>query len=146
MFRHILLTTDGSELAAKGVDKGLSIAKATGAKVTVLTVIVPMDRYALAAAIEGRILEIYNHCVDEDVETLGDALRERASRAGVEMTFMHKTHPSPATAIAEVSLDLGCDLIVMSSHGHRGSIARVLLGSQTIEVLALSTVPVLVVK
>ena len=37
------------------------------------------------------------------------------------------------------------DLLVMTSHGHRG-ISRVLLGSQTMEVLARCKVPVLVVR
>jgi nucleotide-binding universal stress UspA family protein len=39
----------------------------------------------------------------------------------------------------------GNDLAVMASHGRRG-VTRVLLGSQTAEVLTRSTVPVLVVR
>jgi nucleotide-binding universal stress UspA family protein len=39
----------------------------------------------------------------------------------------------------------GCDLIVMASHGHRG-FRKLLLGSQTSEVLADGSVPVLVVQ
>src|SRR5689334_8811702 len=38
MYRHILIPTDGSELAHKAVTHGLSLAKAVGAKVTALTV------------------------------------------------------------------------------------------------------------
>ena len=38
MYRHILIPTDGSKLADKGVAHGLSLAKAVGARVTVLTV------------------------------------------------------------------------------------------------------------
>ena len=38
MYRHILIPTDGSKLAHKGVAHGLSLAKAVGARVTVLTV------------------------------------------------------------------------------------------------------------
>ena len=30
MYKHILITTDGSELAQKGVDHGLSLAKSLG--------------------------------------------------------------------------------------------------------------------
>lgn len=32
MYKHTLIATDGSELAGKGVDHGLSLAKALGAK------------------------------------------------------------------------------------------------------------------
>ena len=39
MFRHILLPTDGSRLAAKGVKAGVKLAKALGAKVTGVYVI-----------------------------------------------------------------------------------------------------------
>jgi nucleotide-binding universal stress UspA family protein len=38
-----------------------------------------------------------------------------------------------------------CDLIVMATHGHRG-LQRMLLGSQTAEVIALSKRPVLVIR
>ena len=38
MYRHILIPTDGSELAHKAVTHGLSLAKSVGAKVTTLTV------------------------------------------------------------------------------------------------------------
>ena len=38
MYRHILIPTDGSKLAHKGVAHGLSLAKALGARITVLTV------------------------------------------------------------------------------------------------------------
>ena len=34
MYRHILIPTDGSELAERAVTHGLSLAKSLGAKVT----------------------------------------------------------------------------------------------------------------
>jgi nucleotide-binding universal stress UspA family protein len=51
----------------------------------------------------------------------------------------------PSDAIIETAKAKGCDLIVMSSHGRRG-IARVLLGSQAVNVLTHSTVPVLICR
>ena len=38
MYKHILISTDGSETAQKGVDQGLALAKALGAQVTLITV------------------------------------------------------------------------------------------------------------
>src|SRR5215475_14623329 len=38
MYRHILIPTDGSELAERAVTHGLSLAKFVGAKVTVIVV------------------------------------------------------------------------------------------------------------
>ncbi len=41
MFKHILVPTDGSSLAAKGVKSGVRLAKALGARVTGAYVIEP---------------------------------------------------------------------------------------------------------
>ena len=41
MFRHILIPTDGSALAAKGARAGLKLARALGAKVSGVYVIQP---------------------------------------------------------------------------------------------------------
>ena len=50
-----------------------------------------------------------------------------------------------ADGIIETAASCNSDLIVMTSHGRRG-VSRVLLGSQTAEVLARSPVPVLVIR
>ncbi|WP_369293875.1 universal stress protein, partial [Escherichia coli] len=41
MFKHVLIATDGSELAGKGVVAGFELAKTVGAKVTVVIAIEP---------------------------------------------------------------------------------------------------------
>lgn len=38
MYNRILISTDGSEVAQKGVDHGIALAKALGAEVTIITV------------------------------------------------------------------------------------------------------------
>ena len=43
MYRHILIPTDGSELAEHAVTNGLSLAKSLGAKVSVIVVEEPFD-------------------------------------------------------------------------------------------------------
>lgn len=53
MYKHILIATDGSELASKGVDQGLALAKELRAKVTVLSVVEPLQQVAAQAAIAG---------------------------------------------------------------------------------------------
>ena len=42
MYAHILLSTDGSDVAGKGLEHGLALAKALNAKVTVITVTEPL--------------------------------------------------------------------------------------------------------
>lgn len=58
---------------------------------------------------------------------------------------VHVEDKRPAEAILELSQAQGCDLIVMASHGRRG-LGKLLLGSQTAEVLSYTTIPVLVVR
>lgn len=54
MYKHILIATDGSALADKGIAQGLSLAKQLSARVTVLTVAEPMsDRAAHIAMLGG---------------------------------------------------------------------------------------------
>ncbi len=57
---------------------------------------------------------------------------------------MHVLDRYAADGIIETAAERNSDLIVMTSHG-RG-MTRVLLGSQTAEVLARSTLPVLVIR
>ena len=49
MYKHILISTDGSDVAQRGVDHGLSLAKSLDAKVTVITVTEPFPFHASAA-------------------------------------------------------------------------------------------------
>ena len=68
-----------------------------------------------------------------------------AEQNGISAELLHVPDAyNPATAIIETARSRGCDLIVMASHGRRG-IRKLLLGSQTLEVLADGSVPVLVV-
>ena len=57
MYQHILIPTDGSELAHKAVVHGLSLAKAVGAKVTVLTV----EAFNVDDASKSRVKDAQEH-------------------------------------------------------------------------------------
>jgi nucleotide-binding universal stress UspA family protein len=135
MYQHILISTDGSEIAQKGVDHGLALAKALGAKATII--IAADSQFPLVADEIGLSATA--------AETVLTDAREAAGRAGVEAETLLLTHNSPDEAIVETAQARNCDLIAMSSHG-RGGFRRLILGSVTSEVLANSPVPVLVVR
>ena len=67
-----------------------------------------------------------------------------AEQTGISAELLHVPDEHPATAIIETAKSRGCELIVMASHGQRG-LRKIFLGSQTSEVLADGSVPVLVV-
>src|SRR5262245_21169128 len=48
MYKHILIATDGSDLAAKAVTTGLALAKQIGAKVTAVSASVPFTTMMVA--------------------------------------------------------------------------------------------------
>ena len=52
MYRHILIATDGSELAHRALVHGLALAKSVGARVTALTVTEPWAAGDMASRAE----------------------------------------------------------------------------------------------
>ena len=148
MYKHILIATDGSELADKGVEHGLALASALGSKVSVLTVSAPLSSEAIQAALAGGIEDPVGR-YDQQIDTLMKerfaAIGERAEKHGVAVEYVHEIDESPAEAIVRFAKLRNCDLIVMASHGRRGA-KRLLLGSQTAEVVTTTTIPVLVVR
>jgi nucleotide-binding universal stress UspA family protein len=148
MYQHILIATDGSDLARKGLEHGLALAKPLGAKVTVLAVSQPLRPEMVNAARMGGIhdpLSRYDQQIDALMKERFAYIEQRGTEHGVTVDLVHEIDDSPAEAIVRFAKLKGCDLIVMSSHGRRG-IRKVLLGSQTSEVLANTTIPVLVVR
>lgn len=148
MYHHILITTDGSELAQQGVVHGLALAAAVGAQVTLLTVTPP---YPIMAGMMGEgaytpasVLEDYDRAQREQAEAVLKAAEASAS-ADLTVRTQHIANAQPADAIIRAAQEIGCDLICMASHGRRG-IRRMLLGSQAAQVVSQSPVPVLIVR
>jgi len=148
MYKHILIATDGSELADKGIEQGFSLAHAVGAKVTILSVSEPLSEGARKAAMEGGVddptVRYEQHIADEMKKRFA-SIGQRATENSVDVEFTHGIGGHPAETIIEMAEQKKCDLIVMSSHGRRG-VRRFILGSQTAEVVTHTTIPVLVVR
>ena len=145
MYRHLLIATDGSELAQKAVVEGLALAKELKATVTAVTVTEPiMSMYAGEGAIALPIedLEIAARTSAEEILAGVDLA---SKQRGVQCKTVHVKDQSPAEGIVETAQAIKCDLIVMASHGRRG-LAKLFLGSQATRVLSLSPIPVLICK
>jgi nucleotide-binding universal stress UspA family protein len=149
MYSNILVSTDGSEIARKGLEHGLALAKALNAKVTVITVTqaLPVDYGSGHASGWIPTQEDFDSFDAACKEHAGKVLNEAqamAERIGMTAELLHVPNAHPATAIIETAKSGGYDLIVMASHGRRG-LRKLILGSQTSEVLVDGSVPVLVV-
>jgi nucleotide-binding universal stress UspA family protein len=140
MYRHILITTDGSKLAENGVAHGLALAKSLGAKVSVIFVVEPFSEMS------GRFLELvarYAELRKEQATSALDRAANAAKEAGVSCETIQVEDEQPHQAIIAAAEDKGCDLIVMSSHGRSG-LSGLLVGSVTNKVLTQAKIPVLV--
>jgi nucleotide-binding universal stress UspA family protein len=144
MYKHLLIATDGSELAGKAVATGLQLAKAIGAKVTAVTV---TEAWAAMVPGEGAFvfpIDEYEKAAAQNAARILADVADQAQQQGVACETVHVTE-FPAEGIVATAKDKCCDLIVMASHGRRG-LSRVLLGSQAVSVLTHSTVPVLICR
>ena len=149
MYKHILICTDGSAVAQKGVDHGLPLAKALGARVTLITTTEPLP-LEMTAGVVGWVptQSTFDEFDLAQKEFAGKALaaaKKQADDLGVAADVVHVPNTRPAEAILQTAVARGCDLIVMASHGRRG-VRKFLLGSQTQEVVTESPVPVHVVR
>jgi nucleotide-binding universal stress UspA family protein len=145
MFKHILIATDGSELAERAASQGLELAKVVNAKVTAVTVTEPWSAVVVGEAALAVPYAAYEKGAAENAaRTLGRAA-DLAKKVDVACATVHVKEQYPAEGIIAAAKEKGCDLIVMASHGRRG-LAKLLLGSEATKVLALSSVPVLICR
>jgi nucleotide-binding universal stress UspA family protein len=145
MYKHLLIAFDGSELSDKALRQGIELAKAVGAKITVLYVTMPWSNIAVGEIAVMFPPEEYETnaaaAANEQLKRAGLAARE----AGVSCEQVHSSESQPYKAIVDTAAQKGCDLIVMGSHGRRG-MAGLLLGSVATKTLTHAHVPVLVYR
>ena len=149
MFKHILISTDGSPLAAKGVKTGVRLAKALGAKVSGVYVtaphvppMLPEDAVIYVPTMDPRE---YKKAVEARAAKVLEVLEREAKAAGVRCETRAVSDAQPWQGILKAARARKCDAIVIASHG-RGGLGGLILGSQTARVLSHSKIPVVVVR
>jgi nucleotide-binding universal stress UspA family protein len=143
MYNHILIATDGTELAGKAVQHGIALAKRVGARATVLTVSIPFHTFTIDTQMIEDTPAQYEVRVKEHAGKTLLAATRAAQAAGVACETAQVEHEHPYRAIIDTAESKGCDLIVMASHGRHG-ISAIVLGSETVKVLTHCNIPVLV--
>ena len=149
MYKHILIATDGSQLADRALAHGLALAKEVKASVTVVTVTQLWSAFDMAHKArqdrDRNPMQHFEEMAAASAKAILDTAVQKAKTAGVACEVVHVPDQHPAEGIIASVEKQGCDLIVMGSHGRR-AMGRLLLGSQVNEVLAHSKVPALVVR
>jgi nucleotide-binding universal stress UspA family protein len=147
MFKHLLVPTDGSELSEGAVERAVSFARESGARITFFYAKpdFPVSFYGEGALVDPMTPEKFSEMAEKQAqEILARAVKE-AIASGVECATVTAVSDTPYEAIIKAADERGCDLIFMASHGRRG-LSGFLLGSETQKVLTHSDIPVLVYR
>ena len=145
MYTHLLVPTDGSEVAAKAFQAAVTFAAETGAKLTGYYAIEDMHMHHVRAYLREDLLAEFDKRMHEAAEQQVGQIGRIALAAGVKFDWQVGRVRAAHEGIIEAAQKCGADIIFMASHGHRG-LAGLILGSVTQKVLTHSTIPVLVFR
>jgi len=148
LFRHILIPTDGSALAAKGIKAGVKLARSLGARVSGVYVVQPYlaPVYSEPAMyMTAGVLADYEQTAKAQAQKALAVLERAAKGAGVRCATRVQEEMQPWRGILKAARRAKCDAIAMASHGRSG-LGGAILGSQAARVLAHSKIPVLVIR
>jgi nucleotide-binding universal stress UspA family protein len=146
MFKHILLPTDGSELAQKTITGGVAFAKSIGARITGYYALhQPAFIYNRFGNLDNQIKAELERRAREVAQKYVDEIGKAAKAAGVEFELLITIADMPAEGIIDAAKERKCDAIFLAPHGRMG-VTKLILGSVTQEVLARSTLPVIVFR
>ncbi len=140
--KNVLVPVDGSESATRAV-RWVSqvLAGQAGARVHLLHVQPVIDAWEVRSHLgKDDIARWYATGSQEVLDPATAIIRE----AGVDADA-HAAVGDIATEVAGHVARLGCDAIVMGTHG-KGPVKSLLLGSVTLKVLHLAEVPVTLIK
>ena len=139
---NILLAIDGSPYTKKMLAYLAAHDELLGAThhYTAITVHAPLPTRARAAL--GK--ELVDSYYDEEAQKVLEPVTAFLARKGIELKTVSKVGPVGETIAKEAQAE-NYDLLVMGSRGH-GALATLVLGSVTTQVLAQTSVPVLIVR
>ena len=147
MFTRIMLATDGSKLSQKATKSAIDLAAKFSAELVAVKVI---PRY-VQTYFEGSftVADIDVKSIEAQWATGAQQVLDKISSSAAAKGVSVKTSVIKSDDISEglikAANKMKVDLIVMASHGRKG-IKRLLLGSETQNVLTHSEVPVLVLR
>ena len=147
MYKKILVATDGSTLSKKAVTNAISLAASLGAELVALKVVprYPQSYFEGGLALQAAEVERVEMQWASEGQAIVDAVKQAAETQGVKVKAITAQSDVVSEAIIAAAKKHKCDLVVMASHGRKG-VKRLLLGSETQQVLTHAHVPVLVLR
>jgi nucleotide-binding universal stress UspA family protein len=147
MYKRILVATDGSTLSKKAVTSAIGLAAACGAELIALKVVPRYPQAYFEGSIPLSVQDVsrVEKQWTDTAQAAVDAVVKSAKAKNVVAKGVTAKSDVVSDAIIAAAKKQNADLIVMASHGRKG-IKRLLLGSETQQVLTHSHVPVLVLR
>jgi len=143
MYKHILVPTDGSDLAQATVAQAVDIAKEIGAHITVATISRPFHPSIVEPMRVSDTVDAYDSQAEITAAKILDSARTAAKLVGVNCTTVHVRHETAYAAIIEIAEQAGCDLIVMGLNREHG-LSAILHESDTVLIIKHCAVPMLI--
>jgi len=147
MYKRILVATDGSALSKKAVASAIELAATCGAELVALKVVprYPQAYFEGSIPLSSEEISRIETQWTESAQVQLAAVEKAAKAKGVVSKVVTVKSDVVSDAIIAAAKKQKADLIVMASHGRKG-IKRLLLGSETQQVLTHSHTPVLVLR
>ena len=146
MFKHILISTDGSAVSNKAAKAGIALAHALGAKLTAYCAPEEVQLiYAEGYAFDQKTIDGIEAGAREAAQKRVDAIAKMAKAAGVPCAALVTKAFTAYEGIIDAAKKQKCDVIFMASHGRRG-LSKLIMGSVTQKVLMHSRIPVVVYR
>jgi nucleotide-binding universal stress UspA family protein len=146
MYKHLLVTLDGTARSEAVMPHALDVARSMKAEVTLLRVIdaVNADWSERGAMGKGHAESTIRSLFAEQAQAYLERISSQVRSSGVTVRTVVKQGQA-ARQIVNTARDVDADAIAMATHSRRG-INRLMFGSVAEEVLHLSSLPVLLVR
>lgn len=144
MFQNLIVPVDGSDVSMKSLKKVAELAKADGAKVTLVYVSDPLPPIAYADSTMGVAFTDTEH--KKTCEAFAKKVLAKSTEKlgkGLIVDTRHVFHVNLFEGIIEAAKKSKGDVIVMASHKNTG-LKGIMLGSETHAVIVHTKLPVLV--
>ena len=136
--KNVLFLTDLSESSARALPFAAMIARAYGAKVTALHVVVPSAYNDMALEMAGELLDAQDDAAKSDMEKV------EAELVGLPRDSVIERNVEVWPVLSKMLGESDIDLIVLGTHGRTG-LKKAVFGSTAEEVFRRATVPVLTI-
>lgn len=145
MYQHLLVPIDGTELSESAQQASLALAARLGARITgfVAEPMAPLPHLGSNLGSYQRETDRFEARTEAHAREVLDRFRHKAYEQGVPFEGRFRRTDAIDDAIVQAADEMGCDLIVMATHG-RGVFGQWLFGSHTRSVIARSKLPLLV--